>query len=149
MLSFASEQNVYNIGGVEIGGQPEERPTVLIGSISLGMGIDYSIHFLTRYRRELAADGDVGRSLTATLHSTGTAIFINVATVCVGFIALLFGNLIPLRRFGVLIILTMLSSGLGSITILPALLMVQPRNLRLRIRARLLPIAVRIRGKKE
>ena len=33
MFSFASEQKVYNIAGVEIGGQPGERPTVLIGSI--------------------------------------------------------------------------------------------------------------------
>lgn len=33
MLSFTSEQKVYHIGGVEIGGQPGERPTVLIGSL--------------------------------------------------------------------------------------------------------------------
>ena len=33
MLNFASSQKVYNIGGVELGGQPGERPTVLIGSI--------------------------------------------------------------------------------------------------------------------
>lgn len=136
-------------GFMGFAGIPVDVATVLIGSISLGMGIDYSIHFLTRYRRELAADGDVARSLTATLHSAGKAIFINVATVSVGFIALLFGNLIPLRRFGILIILTMLTSGLGSITILPALLMIQPREIGRSIRARLHPIAVRIRGKKE
>ena len=107
-------------------GIPLDIATVLIGSISLGMGVDYSIHFLSRYRRELASGKSAEEALSATFDTTGKAIIINVVTVAVGFLALLLGSLIPLRRFGILIGVTMVSSGLGALTILPAVLLLAP-----------------------
>jgi predicted RND superfamily exporter protein len=107
-------------------GIPLDIATVLIGSISLGMGVDYSIHFLSRYRRELAAGKGAADALMATFETTGKAIVINAVTVAVGFLALLLGGLIPLRRFGILIGVTMVSSGLGALTILPAVLLLAP-----------------------
>ena len=55
-------------------GIPLDIATVLIGSISLGMGIDYSIHFLNRYRRELASGRSREDALVETLGTTGKAI---------------------------------------------------------------------------
>ena len=103
-------------------GIPLDIATVLIGSISLGMGVDYSLHFLNRYRRELALHSDINRAIEATLQTTGIAIFINVVTVALGFLALYFGNFIPLRRFGYLLSVAMLSSGLAAVAALPAVL---------------------------
>jgi predicted RND superfamily exporter protein len=105
---------------------PLDVASVLIGSISLGMGIDYSIHYIHRFTAERAHLGDPVRAAAAALGGSGKAIAINVATVSVGFLALLAGNLLPLRRFGVLIAYTMLVSGIASLTLLPALLLAFP-----------------------
>jgi predicted RND superfamily exporter protein len=109
-------------------GIPLDVATVLIGSISLGMGIDYSIHFLSRYRRELAEGRERAEALAVTLNTTGKAIFINVATVSIGFLALLIGNLIPVRNFGLLIAVTMVSAGIGALTLLPAVMFLAPNG---------------------
>ncbi len=101
---------------------PLDIATVLIGSISLGMGIDYSLHFLNRFKREFAEDGNLDRSLEATLHTTGKAIVINAVTVAVGFLALFAGDFLPLRRFGYLISIAMVSSALAAMAALPAVL---------------------------
>jgi predicted RND superfamily exporter protein len=105
---------------------PLDVATVLIGSISLGIGIDYSIHFINRYREELAISGNGEEALAVTLSTTGRAIATNVATVSLGFITLLFGNFIPLQRFGLLIVVTMISSGTAALTLLPAALFLMP-----------------------
>jgi predicted RND superfamily exporter protein len=126
-------------GVMGVTGIPLDIATVLIGSISLGMGIDYSIHFLNRYRHELADGRPQVDALIETLGTTGKAILINVATVSIGFVALAFGGLIPLRRFGLLIPVTMVSSGLAALTLLPAVMFLVPsgatRRAFIRIRA--------------
>ena len=88
-------------------GMPLDVATVLLGSVSMGMGIDYTVHFLSRYRHELERGLDNLTALRATLNTTGRAIWINVLTVSVGFLSLLLGNLLPLRRFGLLLVVTM------------------------------------------
>jgi predicted RND superfamily exporter protein len=107
---------------------------VLLGSISMGMGIDYTVHFLSRYRHELGRDPDRQTALRATLNTAGRAIWINVLTVSVGFLSLLLGNLLPLRRFGLLLVVTMASSGAGALTLLPAILALGS-NLKIKVRA--------------
>jgi hydrophobe/amphiphile efflux-3 (HAE3) family protein len=108
---------------------PLDVVTVLLGSISLGVGVDYSLHFLHRYRRERSRGRPPAAAVAAVLGSTGNAIFINMVTVSAGFLSLLLAGLIPLRRFALLIACTMLCSGLGALLLLPALLLVRPREL--------------------
>jgi hypothetical protein len=55
--------------------------------------------------------------------------------VSVGFLSLLLGNLLPLRNFGLLIVVTMLSSGVGSLSLLPAILALGAAKLRIKARA--------------
>jgi predicted RND superfamily exporter protein len=110
-------------------GIPLDVATVLIGSISMGVGIDYSIHFLNRFRRELQTSGNRDGAVERTLKTTGKAIFINVVTVSAGLLTLVLGNLIPLRRFSLLILVTMLGSGLGALTLLPSILLISPARL--------------------
>jgi len=138
---------------------PLDIATVLVGSVSIGIGIDYALHWLNRFRWEIAllsslehladkgmefsaasgpspslplasaekkgspspsASSPLIAAVEKTLRSAGKAIFINMVTVALGFLVLLLGNLIPLRRFGLLVAVTMLSSGLGALTLLPA-----------------------------
>jgi len=110
-------------------GIPLDVATALIAGISLGVGIDYSIHFLNRFRRELLQTEDRALAVRATLATTGRAILINMTTVSIGLLSLLLGNLIPLRRFALLITVTMLGSGIGALTLLPAVILATPPRL--------------------
>lgn len=103
---------------------PLDIATVLVGSVSIGIGIDYSIHFLNRYKYEIQKRNSIIDALHSTLTTTGKAITTNMITVALGFLVLIFANLIPLRRFGLLVAITMLSSGVGALTLLPAILQI-------------------------
>lgn len=104
-------------------GIPLDIATVLVGSISIGIGIDYSIHFVSRFRRELKNGVTELDALDKTLETTGKAIVINVITVMMGFLVLLLADLVPIQRFGSLIAITMIGSGVGAITLLPAIIL--------------------------
>jgi hydrophobe/amphiphile efflux-3 (HAE3) family protein len=107
---------------------PLDIATVLVGSISLGIGIDYSIHFIHRFKSELKKRKSMHDALDKTLETTGKGILINVSTVTLGFLVLLLSSLIPLNRFAVLIAITMIGSGIGAITLLPAFIIVTRIN---------------------
>ena len=102
-------------------GLPLDVVTVLIGSVSIGIGIDYSIHFAGRFRDEIRRV-DVREALGVTMKTTGGAIVINMVTVAAGFLVLLFADLVPLRQFGALVAVTMVGSAGGALTLLPAAL---------------------------
>jgi predicted RND superfamily exporter protein len=102
---------------------PLDVATVLAGSIALGIGIDYAIHFSVRFKSFFLAGATAEEAVLHTLNTTGKAITINVAAVTMGFFTLLFAQLVPLQRFAVLIAVAMIGSGLGALTTLPALLL--------------------------
>ena len=104
-------------------GIPLDIATVLVGSISIGIGIDYSIHFVSRFRKEFKKTSSELEALDKTLETTGKAILINVITVTMGFLVLTLANLVPLQRFGILVAITMIGSGIGAITLLPAIIL--------------------------
>jgi predicted RND superfamily exporter protein len=111
-------------------GIPLDIATALVGSISIGVGIDYTIHFLERFKKEFRRSNDVGQALKNTLQTAGRAVSINVIAVTTGFLVLVMANLIPLQRFGILIAVTMLASGIGTIFIMPAtLVLMKPKFL--------------------
>lgn len=112
---------VFGIMGYS--GIPLDIATVLVGSISIGIGIDYSIHFISRFRSDFNKSGIEIDALDSTLETTGEAIMINVVTVMLGFLVLLFADLVPLQRFGLLVAITMIVSGVTAITVLPALIL--------------------------
>ncbi len=105
-------------------GIPLDIATVLVGSVCIGIGIDYSIHFLNRLKTEQQSCPSLKHAIVNTINTTGRAIFINMITVAGGFLILLFANLVPLQRFGALVAITMISSGVGTVVIIPAILIV-------------------------
>jgi len=96
--------------------------TVLVASVALGIGIDYSIHIITHFNHALKETGDIRESLESTLMISGKAIVINVVSVALGFLVLLFSQMVPLQQFGLLVALSMIGSGLGALTLLPIIL---------------------------
>jgi predicted RND superfamily exporter protein len=93
--------------------------TALIASISVGIGIDYTIHFIDTFKREFAQGGEY---LRRTFIGSGKAIIINAASVGAGFGVLAFSRFRMLSEFGALIMLSMCISAVVSLTVIPALL---------------------------
>jgi len=96
--------------------------TSMVASVSVGVGIDYTIHCLEAYKREYRASGGSGDFLHRAFISSGKAIIINAVSVGAGFAVLLLSRFTMLADLGLLIAITMFSSALVSLTILPALL---------------------------
>jgi uncharacterized protein len=104
-------------------GIPLDIVTVLIGSVSLGIGIDYTIHLINRFRIEYRVSHDPQVALRHTLRTTGAAIVINALAVIAGFLVLLLADLVPLQQFGLLVALTMAASACTALTVLPSVMM--------------------------
>jgi len=102
--------------------------TVLVGSIALGIGIDYSIHIITHFNHSLKETGDINKALEETLLISGKAIIINVVSVAAGFLVLIFSQMVPMQNFGMLVALSMIGSGLGALTLLPVVLILANRK---------------------
>ena len=111
-------------------GVPLDNATMMIASIAIGIGIDYSIHFSSRLKLELKKSNfNELHSLKTTLGTTGKAIVINALTVGLGFVILVGSNLVPMQRFGWLIAITMLVSSTAALTFLPALILFFEKSL--------------------
>ena len=113
---------LFNFGLMGYMGIPLDVTTVMIASVAVGIGVDYAIHFLSRLRLERIKGGEIEGSLRTTLETTGIAISINAISVSMGFIALLFGSLVPMRNFGWMTALTMIVSALSAMVLIPAIL---------------------------
>jgi predicted RND superfamily exporter protein len=99
--------------------------TSLVAGVSVGIGIDYAIHFIDAYKREYRAGSGFLRRAFAT---SGKAIVINAVSVGAGFAVLAFSRFVILASLGLLMTLTMFTSALISLTIIPALLtMMKPK----------------------
>jgi len=115
-------------GFMGITGIPLDIATVLVGSIALGIGIDYSIHFITGFNFYLKETGDAEKAIEKTILISGKAIIINVISVAAGFLVLIFSQIVPLQNFGILVALSMFGSGIGAITLLPIILILANRK---------------------
>ncbi len=115
---------LINFGIMAVMGIALDVITVLIGSVAIGIGIDYSIHFISRFKLEMKQNSSIQNALKKTLETTGIAILINALSVSTGFLVLLFGNIAPIRQFGWLMAVTMIVSAFGAIVVLPAVIIV-------------------------
>jgi predicted RND superfamily exporter protein len=93
--------------------------TALIASLAVGIGIDYTIHFIEAFKREYVAGGDY---LHRTFATSGKAILINAVSVGAGFCVFAFSQFRILAQFGGLIAFSMAISAVVSLTVIPVLI---------------------------
>lgn len=108
-------------------GLPVNIATAMIASVSMGLTIDSSIHYLFGYRQARAAGKSFEDSVRATHQGVGLAlVFANVALIA-GFTVLTLSHFIPLVYFGVLVSVAMFGGLLGNLVLMPLLLrLVEP-----------------------
>jgi len=116
-----------NFGVMGFLGIPLNAVTSVVASISIGMGIDYSIHFINQYRVSYAESGDIDAAILRTYEGTGRAIISNVVSVTAGFLVLMFSKFPIIQQFGGLIAFTVASTGFAAIIIIPAALKISGR----------------------
>ena len=110
-------------------GIPLNVATVLVASITLGVGIDYAVHIVSHYRAYRQSGLGVMDALKETIRTSGNAIFINLVAVAAGFFIFIFSNLVPLNQFAILMSLSMLVAGLSAVTLLPVIIyLVETKN---------------------
>jgi len=115
---------LISFGVMGLLGIPLSTTTALISSIAIGIGIDYAVHFIERYR--VYASRNNNRTLVShmTMHHSGRAILLNAVVVIAGFMVLLFSVFPPNRVLGALVSLNMFTSFLGTVTIMFTILYV-------------------------
>ena len=101
---------------------PLDAATAIAACVAIGIGIDYGLHYLNRYRLHRQAGHGHGEAVVQTADTTGGSICINALAVAAGFSVLMLSTFVPLVHLGFLIALTMITSSAGSLTLLPAVL---------------------------
>jgi len=101
---------------------PLDLMTVTIAAITVGIGVDNTIHYVHRYREELAHDGDPWDAVERCHGTIGRALYYTMLTIVLGFSVLALSAFIPTILFGLLTGLAMTAALLANMTLLPALL---------------------------
>ena len=96
--------------------------TSIIASVAVGVGIDYTIHFLTTYKEERAKTDNLEIVTRETFRKSGHGIVTNALAVGLGFLVLCFSKFVVLRYIGVLVAIVMFTSSYLAMTIIPGIL---------------------------
>ena len=90
----------------------------------MGVGIDYAIHYFSRFKLMYLSTKDYNKSIVLALQGTGKAILSNAAAVGIGFLVLILSEYYIIVSMGWLISLSMFTTALCSLIILPALIVI-------------------------
>lgn len=115
---------LINFGVMGYSGTPLDLATLMVSSIVIGIGIDYAIHFIERFRIEYDENRSEEEMVSATLRTTGKGIFYNAMALAVGFAVLAFSSFSAIVNFGFLMALTMVVSMISAFTVIPAILLI-------------------------
>ncbi|MBS3114208.1 MMPL family transporter [Candidatus Woesearchaeota archaeon] len=98
-----------------------------VAAIVIGVGIDYSIHLMNRYKYERKQGKKIEEAVEEAVVSTGTALFATAITTLAAFFAFLFGTMPEMGRFGMLMIIGISYSLVFTIIGLPAMLVAEEK----------------------
>ena len=107
---------------------PLDLFTMLVGSISIGLAVDDTIHFMHNFRRYFEHTGDAKQAVMETLHSTGRAMLITTCVLSLGFFIFMFASMNNLFNFGWLTGFTIITALLADYFIAPALMVLVNRK---------------------
>jgi predicted RND superfamily exporter protein len=103
---------------------PLDMMTITIASISVGIAVDDTIHYIHRFTHEIKIDQNYIQAMHRCHGSIGHAMYYTSVTIIIGFSILVLSNFIPSIYFGLLTGLAMLIALMAALTLLPELLIV-------------------------
>jgi predicted RND superfamily exporter protein len=111
---------VYGILGFV--GKDYDMPLAVLSTLVLGIGVDFAIHFVQRYRELLSETGSANAALSRFFEEPARALTRNALIVAIGFVPLFFASLVPYIVVGVLLASIMILSWLATLVLLPAVI---------------------------
>ncbi len=108
-------------GAIGLTGKDYDMPVAVLSSLSLGLAIDYAIHFLARSRKMREGYGSWFETIKPVFGEPARAISRNVVVIGAGFLPLLAAPLIPYQTVGIFIAAILLTAGVASLLILPSM----------------------------
>jgi uncharacterized protein len=115
---------VVMLGGMGFFGIPLDMMTITIASITVGIGVDNTIHYLHRFEEELQLDGDYLATMHRCHASIGHAIYHTNNIIVFGFSIMVLSSFIPTIYFGALTGVAMMVSLAGTLFFLPQFILV-------------------------
>ncbi len=103
---------------------PMDLFTMMVASISIGLAVDDTIHFMHNFRRYYELSGDPRDAIAKTLHTTGRAMLVTSVVLALGFLIFTFASMQNIIRFGFLTGFTIVTALLADYFVAPALMMV-------------------------
>jgi hypothetical protein len=103
---------------------PLDMMTITIASISVGIAVDDTIHYINRFAHEIKIDQNYIRAMHRCHGSIGHAMYYTSVTIIIGFSILILSNFIPSIYFGLFTGLAMFIALIAALTLLPQLLVV-------------------------
>jgi predicted RND superfamily exporter protein len=114
-------------GAVGLVGKAYDMPVAVLSSLSLGLAVDFAIHFMARSRAAVERLGSWEAARGFVFGEPARAIVRNIIVIATGFTPLLLAPLMPYKTVGVLLAAILLTSGLATLLLLPALMTVLQR----------------------
>lgn len=115
------------LGGMGVAGIPLDMMTITIAAITVGIGVDDTIHYVHRFKEEFAHDQNYLAAMYRSHASIGKAMYYTSIIIVFGFSILTLSNFTPSIYFGLLTGLAMAAALLGALLLLPKLiLLVKP-----------------------
>ncbi|EIK46998.1 hypothetical protein O59_001019 [Cellvibrio sp. BR] len=111
------------LGAMGLVGIPLDMMTTTIAAIVVGVGVDQAIQYFYRFRVEFAHDQNYVEAIHRSHASIGRAMYYTSVTIIVGFSILMLSEFIPSIYFGLLTAFAMLMAVIGSLTLLPKLIL--------------------------
>ena len=118
---------IYGVVGLI--GKSYDMPVAVLSSLSLGLAVDFAIHFLVRGRGYKSADNTWKEASIKVFGQPARAIARNIIVVATGFTPLLFAPLTPYVTVGTLLATILLLSGVATLVLMPALVTVLEKPL--------------------
>ncbi|MBI3659249.1 MMPL family transporter [Candidatus Acetothermia bacterium] len=103
-----------------------DMPIAVLSTLSLGMAVDFAIHFVRRFQQRYQEDRDLEKALLWTVARPGKGILRNAVLFAAGFSVMIFASLTPYITVGLFIMAIMLLSALATLIFLPALIRLLP-----------------------
>jgi uncharacterized protein len=111
---------VVTFGYMGLRGFELNAGNVIVFTISLGIAVDNTIHYILRFREEFAKDPDMGRATWKTMLGKGQPMCMAAVLTVIGLAVLLLSDFVPTRRFAELTIVTLTGALIGALFLLPA-----------------------------
>jgi predicted RND superfamily exporter protein len=115
---------IWVLGTMTLLNIPYNVITALITALSIGIGVDYTIHIIHRFTEEIEHGRTLLDATTTTLTTTGSALVGSALTTALAFAVLLFSPLVPFQQFGLVTGITILYALIVSVVVVPPMLIV-------------------------